>query len=138
MTFLYTDFVNGLFDPTANALGGVDILSDTLKFAAIDILTYVADQDADVSLADIPGGGIVATATPTGVTVVTRSFTFDPVTFVAVTGAAIAGVVLYKDTGTPATSPLIAYLDDASAGLPVTPDGGDIQFNPGAGGIAFL
>jgi hypothetical protein len=33
--------------------------------------------------------------------------------------------VIYKDTGTAATSPLIAYIDTAT-GLPVTPNGGDI------------
>lgn len=138
MTFFYTDFVNGLFDPTANVLGGVDFLSDTIVLAAVDIATYVADQDADVSVDDIPGGAIITAAGPTGLAVVSRSFTFDPVTFTLVTGPDIAALVLYKDTGTPSTSPLIAYLDDAASGLPVTPNGGDIQVNPGAGGIAFL
>ena len=40
-------------------------------------------------------------------------------------GATINAIVIYKDTGTEATSPLIAYIDTAT-GLPITPNGGDI------------
>jgi hypothetical protein len=44
-------------------------------------------------------------------------------TFVAVpSGAAIDCLCAYKDTGTPATSPLLFYID----GFTVTPNGGDI------------
>lgn len=48
--------------------------------------------------------------------------------FTAVTNASQgAAIVLIKDTGTDTTSPLIAYIDQATAGLPVTPNGGDIN-----------
>ena len=46
-------------------------------------------------------------------------------TFTAVSGATINAIVICKDTGTEATSPLIAYIDTAT-GLPITPNGGDI------------
>ena len=46
-------------------------------------------------------------------------------TFTSVTGSSIEAIVIYKDTGTEATSPLIAYIDTAT-GLPITPNGGDI------------
>lgn len=47
-------------------------------------------------------------------------------TFTAVTaGAACQALVIFKDTGTDSTSKLIAYID-TGAGLPVTPNGGDI------------
>lgn len=140
MTFLYTDFANGLWDPTANAQGAVASLSDTLKLLAIDIATYVADQDADVVLADIPGGAILGAQIVTGLVVTARGLTFDPVDFGAVAvGPDIGAVVLYKDTGTPSTSPLMIYADDAATGLPATPDGtSSIVVNPGPGGIAVL
>jgi hypothetical protein len=48
------------------------------------------------------------------------------VTFSAVTGNQVNFVVIYKDTGVEATSPLIVCIDTAT-GLPVTPNGGDIQ-----------
>ena len=54
--------------------------------------------------------------------------TFDAadVTFTAVTGAQVTQLVLYQDTGTASNSPLIAVIDSASTGLPITPNGGDI------------
>ena len=52
-------------------------------------------------------------------------FRSNDVTFTSVTGASIEAIVLYKDTGTDATSPLIAFIDTAT-GLPITPNGGDI------------
>ena len=42
-----------------------------------------------------------------------------------VSGSTINAIVIVKDTGTEATSPLIAYIDTAT-GLPITPNGGDI------------
>ena len=49
----------------------------------------------------------------------------SPPSFTSVTGASIEAIVLYKDTGTDSTSPLIAFIDTAT-GLPITPNGGDI------------
>lgn len=46
-------------------------------------------------------------------------------TFSAVSGSSCEAVVLFDDTGTPATSRLIAWIDSAT-GLPITPNGGDI------------
>jgi len=43
----------------------------------------------------------------------------------SVSGGQAAYIVLYKDTGSAATSPLIGLIDTAT-GLPVTPNGGDI------------
>lgn len=46
-------------------------------------------------------------------------------TFTSVSGASIEAIIIYKDTGTESTSPLIAFIDTAT-GLPITPNGGDI------------
>jgi phage tail sheath gpL-like len=42
-----------------------------------------------------------------------------------VSGAQSEAIVVYKDTGSAATSNLIAFIDTAT-NLPVTPNGGDI------------
>ncbi len=47
-------------------------------------------------------------------------------TFTAVSGAASGALVIFKDTASDATCPLICYIDTAT-GLPVTPNGGDIN-----------
>ena len=54
-------------------------------------------------------------------------------------GDAIQALVIFKDTGAEATSPLIAYIDTGT-GLPVTPNGGDItiQWDGGANKIFKL
>jgi len=49
----------------------------------------------------------------------------SPVTYTAVSGTTVTQIILYKDTGTATTSPLIAKIDVAS-NLPVTPNGGNI------------
>lgn len=52
----------------------------------------------------------------------------DDLTFSSVTGSQVVHIVLAMDTGTPATSPLIAVIDTGT-GLPVTPNGGDITIS---------
>ena len=49
----------------------------------------------------------------------------DDIVFQSVSGSQVKAIVLYVDSGTESTSPLIAYLDTAT-GLPITPNGGDI------------
>lgn len=47
-------------------------------------------------------------------------------------GIQMEAMVIYRNTGDPATSPLIAYIDTAT-GLPVTPNGGTISFTVDSG-----
>jgi hypothetical protein len=63
-----------------------------------------------------------------GKSLVVEDATFDAndVTFTAVSGSQVTALILYKDTGVAGTSPLIAYIDSAASGLPVTPNGGNI------------
>jgi hypothetical protein len=66
--------------------------------------------------------------------------TFDAadITFTAVSGATVEAIVLFLDTGTAANDKLICYIDSASAGLPVTPNGGDINVVWNGSGIFSL
>jgi hypothetical protein len=54
--------------------------------------------------------------------------------FTAVSGASVESLSLLKDTGTTSTSDLIAYWDTAT-GLPLTPNGGDVNVSFNASGI---
>lgn len=60
------------------------------------------------------------------------------VTFPAVTGSQVTQLVIYIDTGSAATSPLVAFLDTGVTNLPVTPNGGDIDITWNASGIFAL
>lgn len=76
-------------------------------------------------------------------TIGSKTFTngvFDgaDVTFTAVTGSQVVALLIYIDTGTAGTSPLVAYLDTGITNLPVTPNGGDITITWNASGIFAL
>ena len=73
----------------------------------------------------------------------TKTFTngvFDAanVLFTAVTGAQVVSLVIYIDTGSAATSPLVAFIDTGVTNLPVTPNGGDIAITWNPSGIFSL
>ena len=104
----------------------LDLLVNDIKVVLVDTADYTVDLAAHDFLADVAEGGRVATSgnlaskTTTG-----GQFDAADVTFSSVTGDVSEALVIYKDTGDAATSPLIAYIDSAT-GLPVTPNGGDI------------
>jgi hypothetical protein len=90
---------------------------------------YTANVSTHEFLSDVTGNGgaIVATsAALSSKTTVGGVADAADVTFTAVpSGAACQHLVLYADTGTAATSPLI-YVMDSITGLPYTPQGNDL------------
>lgn len=98
--------------------------------------TYSAAHEFYSSLS-----GIVGTDQEIGATKTYASGVFDggDVTFTAVTGASCEALVLYrKNAGADTTWRLIAYIDTGVTGLPVTPNGGDINITWNASGIFAL
>jgi hypothetical protein len=86
---------------------------------------------------------VSASVVGTPQTIGSKSFTngvFDggDVTFTAVTGSQVTRLVIYIDTGSAATSPLVAFIDTGVTNLPVTPNGGDISITWNASGIFAL
>jgi hypothetical protein len=106
---------------------GVGTAGDVIKAVLVDTAAYTVAQATHEFLSDIPAGDRIATSAAfTGKTVVGGVADADNLTFPAVTGDPSEALVIIKDTGSAATSPLIAYIDSAT-GLPVTPNGGDIS-----------
>lgn len=108
--------------------GQFNWLTDTVKCILVDTSAYTANFTTHEFLSDIPTSARVGTSS--GVALTSKTTTGGAadaadITFSAVTGASIEALVLFKDTGTEGTSPLIAYIDTAT-GLPITPNGGDI------------
>lgn len=98
----------------------VDLDTDTIKVALVDTGTYTYST-AHQYYSSV--SGVVGTPQTLGSKSVTDGvFDAADVTFTAVSGASVEALVVYKDTGSAATSPLIAYID----GISVTPNGGDI------------
>ena len=86
---------------------------------------------------------VSASVVGTPQTIGSKTFTngvFDgaDVTFTAVSGSQVVSLVIYIDTGSAATSPLVAFIDTGVTNLPVTPNGGDILITWNASGIFAL
>ena len=126
---------NALYDKAREGFldGSIDWDTDDIRAILIDTADYTVNLATDDNLDDIPGAARVAvSAALSGKTVVDGVADAADVTFSAVTGDQCEALVLYKHTGTESTSRLIAYIDSAT-GLPVTPNGGDIQILWSAG-----
>lgn len=118
--------------------GAVDWLTDDIKVALVDAADYTVNLSTDEFLDDIPGAAIVATSgNLASKTATSGAADAADVTFAAVSGDVSEALVIYKDSGSAATSPLIAYIDTAT-GLAVTPNGGDITVVWPAEGIYSL
>lgn len=114
--------------------GTFDMATANVKIALVQITgsgtPYTANQATDQFLSIIPSGAIAAhTSNLTSKTVSDGIFGAANADFGTVTfGQACGALVMYIDTGTPSSSPLICYIDSANcAGLPVTPVGVDIS-----------
>lgn len=129
---LYPIWKAALLQASANSA-----LTGTVKVALIDtgVYTYSAAHD----FWDDASAGVIGTPQ----TLANKTYTggvldADNVVFSAVSGASVEAIIIYIDTGTPATSRLVAYIDTGVTGLPVTPNGGDINIAWNASGIFGL
>jgi hypothetical protein len=130
---LYPKWKEQLLQFTANN----NLSAGTVKVALVDTGVYT------YSSSDQFYSAVSAAAVGTPQTIGSKAFTngvFDggDVTFTAVTGNSVEALVIYVDTGTASTSPLVAYIDTSVTGLPVTPNGGDITITWNASGIFAL
>lgn len=117
--------------------GGFDLLTDTLKVALVSS-SYTVDGVNDQYWSTASSALIASPVALTGVTVVAGVFKANSVTFPSVaSGSTVAALVLYKDTGTPSTSPLLIYVDVCS-GLPFATTGSDINVVWNGSGIIQL
>jgi hypothetical protein len=87
---------------------------------------YTPDFNTYEVLSDIPSGSRIASQPLQNKTVKGAGLCYaDNVTFPSVSGNPITQIVVYHDTGNPATSDLVVYINQAT-GLPLTPTGENI------------
>lgn len=104
----------------------INWMTDTIKVILVSTSAYTPQTAVHQYLADIPvSARIAGPVTLTAKATTSGAADASDCTFTSVSGATINAIVIYKDTGTEATSPLAAYIDTAT-GLPITPNGGDI------------
>lgn len=138
--------------PAAKVLwltSGMDVTAIDIKAVLLRGYTYSATHD---NLDDIGAGLRVATSSNMGGVALTGTVTVssggcsvtgpgvdcNDFTWTAVgAGAACESIVWYNDTGNEATSTLICYVD-TQTGLPITPNGQDIDYVVDANGLFVL
>ena len=121
--------------PTHSVL---DLNTDDIDVSLLDQTDSGTVDAQTVDYDEVDGATVVAEAdvgTPTIGSVAVGVFDAADTTFTSVSGDAADYLVLWKNSGTPATSPVAVVWDSATTGLPVTPNGGDITVAWNASGI---
>ena len=127
---LYKSFKSAL-------LSGVnfDWANDTFKVGLIESGDYAFDENHQF-LSDVPA--VLLEANLTAVSQVENSVGANPVSVAnSLFGRTVSSLILYRDSGDPATSELIAFFD-TGAGLPLFLQGSDVSINwPESGARIF-
>jgi hypothetical protein len=129
---IYPKYKEALLNGSSNT----NMSSGTVKIALVDTGTYIYSA-AHEFLSSLSG------QVGTDQTLGSKTFTdgtFDAAnpSWTAVSGNSCEALVIYIDTGVAGTSRLVAYLDTGVTGLPVTPNGGDINLTFDAAGVFTL
>lgn len=130
---LYPLYKAAILQSAANS----NMSAGTVKVALVDTGTYIysAAHEFYSSVTGVAG-------TPVALT--TKTFVnglfdaADSVLTAVPAGVNCEALIIYIDTGVAGTSRLIAFLDTGVTGLPVTPNGGDINITWNASGIFQL
>jgi len=117
--------------------GDLALDSDDIIAILVDTASY-SYNDAHEFLSEIPVGERVAISSSlTNKTTTNAVFDSDDLIFASVVGDPSEALVLVQDSGNPATSRLVMYVDTAT-GLPVDPDGTNINVQVNASGWGAL
>jgi hypothetical protein len=117
--------------------GANSSLGGNVKAMLVDAADYVYSA-AHEFLTSVPSIARVATsANLASKTYVNGAFDVADFSFATVSGDPSEAIVIFIDTGVEATSRLVAYLDTAT-GLPVTPNGTNINVTVNASGLFTL
>lgn len=136
-TIVHTDWLNSMLGAPTHSVTDFD--ADNIDASLLDQTDSGTITAANVDYDEVDAADVVATAdvSVSGISGGVVSLT-GSVTFTSVTGDAADYLAVWKNSGTPATSPLIITWDSASTGLPVTPNGGDITATWGSNTLVTL
>lgn len=113
---------------TAFLSGAINLLTDTVKVRLVGAYAYSEAHDRLDDLTATVGAPALVAVTA----IVAGEVIVNPVTFPLVTdGAAVSALVAYRDSGSPATSHLLAHIDRRGDTVPLAFEGtgGDVTFN---------
>lgn len=127
---LYPRFKQGLL------AGELDLSADSIKASLIDSASYTYSSTDTGYAADVAAGAKIAESSALGSAAITDG-TFDTADFTwgSVSGNQSEDIILWDDTvTTPVADALVAFYDTGMTGMPVTPNGGDINVTVNASG----
>ena len=113
-------------------------LDSEVRVILVDLADYTYNA-AHTTLADVPAGGRVAVmaAGVTTKTLTNGTLDHDDFVFSSVSGDACEALIWYQHNGAE-TGKLICFMDTGVTGLPVTPNGGNINVTINASGVFSL
>lgn len=125
-TITHLDWLDGMLGNPTHSV--VDLDTDNIDVSLLDAADSGSILSSFVDYDEVDAATVLATTDMTISSVTNGVVTLSgAVTFTAVaSGDEIDYLTVWKNSGTPATSPLIITWDNASTGIPVTPNGGDI------------
>ena len=106
--------------------GQLNLLTDDIRVAIVSN-AYIQSMTTDEFLAEVDDHILGTPMVLTGRSITGGAFDGDNLNFTGIaSGATTEGVVIYKHTGDPATSPLIFYADQIQ-GFPLTTSGAAVE-----------
>lgn len=121
-----------------DAASGVDLNDGDVRAILVDLADYTYSAAHDF-LDDVPAAARVAVSGTLANTTVTNGvFDCDDFVFSLVTGDPSEAIIFYLHTGTESTSRLVSFHDTGVTGIPVTPNGGNINVALNASGLFAL
>lgn len=133
---VYPKYKEAILSGSANsALTGTGATGLWVALIDTGTYTYSAAHEFYSSLSGVVGTDVEVST----VTLTDGLIDGDNEVFTAVTGATVEALVYYrKNAGANTTWRLVAYVDTGVTGLPLTPNGGDVNLNHHATGIVQL
>lgn len=135
---IYTSFLNGILGSHATR---VDLDADNIVLALVDNAGGGGAPSASDDFWDDQSGSLIGSLSGNLASKTIGSLgigVFDAAdltpAFTAVSGATVESLCMLKNTGTASTSDMICWWDTAT-GLPLTPNGGDVNVAFNGSGI---
>jgi len=116
----------------------ISLTTGDVKIILVDLADYTYSVAHDF-LDDVPVAARVKVSTALASKTVTAGvFDAADLTLLSVTGDQSEALIIFIDTGVESTSRLVAFIDTGITGMPITPDGGNINLVFNASGIFAL
>lgn len=129
---IYPLYKEALITGSAN----ISLSAGDIKAVLVDTNTYT--YSAAHNFHDDLSGIVSTSGNMASKTVASGVFDCADFAFSSVSGAESEAIIFYIDTGVSGTSRLVAYFDTGITGIPVTPNGGDINIQLNGSGIFSL